>query len=159
MGFLDKVADFLDDGKLNDSADKTMFTDGKKKADELARAKMAAAEKSGNALSLSAEISVKFGTEPPIPYLSDGRSCFVKVAGDAVIVPLTEGLTKQFIETIVRTEFPQLIAQSLAGLAAQSVPPEQLSVHRQSMTDYVSQHFDSEQMKIEALMINAVIIV
>ena len=91
MGLLDKLADFLDDGKINGSADKTKFKEGIKKPENNAQA--APAPDAGTAAPVNDQVPAQPQASTPVStpkeevvYIEPGVETTVKIGFDSAIL-------------------------------------------------------------------------
>ncbi len=150
MGLLDKVKDFLDDGKINGSVNSGEKPEPKQAAPAAQPAPKPVQQQKPAEETLPPDrpISVTFGSPSPVPYRSEDRSVFLRYAGTAEVVPLKEGYTLSNLGTIVRSNLVSLMNVALANASAKGIAIEKLPAHFRDIEQEVLLGFEKDDLKL-----------
>ncbi|SDA13973.1 hypothetical protein SAMN02910447_00758 [Ruminococcus sp. YE71] len=158
MGLLDKVADLLDDGKLNGSADRTMFTN-KKKEDQLSDEFEETSSSDPNEVAAAGTVlAVSFGTPSPVNIgFSDGHFG-VKLSGDALYSVSREGILITDAEKEVRQMLVTLIPQALQHAADEyRISSEQRAEQTVRLPQEIAQLWHHDYIRLNAVNIGSIV--
>ncbi|MBR1740130.1 MAG: hypothetical protein IJ737_07545 [Ruminococcus sp.] len=140
MGFLDKVKDFLDDGKINGSAAKPSdnVTAAAENAMKKAQAapkpaaspapaqKAAPAPKEDKIIPAGTRIEIRFGSPSPVPYMAPDGSAFLRYAGSCTVGHKERDYPEKLLKEEVARRINMIMPPILAEYSAQQVTPEKL---------------------------------
>ena len=179
MGFLDKVADFLDDGKLNGSADKSKFKEGMKKPEDNAQA--AHAPDAGTAAPVNnqvpaqpqasapvstpkeevvfiepgVETTVKIGFDNAIIYI-DSNNQTVRLAGHGTVrVELSTRQKYNDIKKILEADFKANCVSMITSYRPQPSEIQKYTKEIEKSASYISNYVPYLTVKATSIMLNA----
>ena len=168
MGFLDKVADFLDNGKLNGSADKSKFSEGVKKPDAntASAASDTAAQPQASApvstpkeevvyIEAGIETSVKIGFDSAIIY-TDCNNQTVRLAGHGTVrVELSTRQKYDDIKKILEADFKANCVSMITSYRPQPSEVTRYSVEIKDRFSSISNNVPFLTVKSASIMLNA----
>ncbi|MBR2303774.1 MAG: hypothetical protein IJ871_01375 [Ruminococcus sp.] len=179
MGFLDKLADILDDGKINSSADKTKFKEGIKKPENNAQA--APATDAGTAAPVNnqvpaqpqasapvstpkeevvyiepgVETTVRIGFDSAIIYI-DSNNQTVKLAGHGTVrVELSIRQKYDDIKKVLEADFKANCANMITSYRPQPSQIQKYTKEIEKSASYISNAIPYLTVKATSIMLNA----
>ena len=172
MGFLDKVADFLDDGKINGSADKSKFKEGLKKPENNAQAAAAPvnnpvpAQPQASApvskpeeeviyIEPGVETTVKIGFDSAILY-ADCNNETVRLAGHGTVrVELSTRQKYNDIKKILEADFKANCVSMITSYRPQPSQIQKYTREIEQSASYISNAIPYLTVKATSIMLNA----
>ena len=149
MGFLDKVKDFLDDGKINGSTQQPQqpVQASQNQPQQQVQQTQTAMP---NTLEVGKTIFGKFGTPYPVAYKEpEGNISYVRAAGSMTLVIKAEGLTEEMLSSTVTPMVSEELVKELARCSSNGIRSNQLHTHLREISENMVKNLDLSSVDVQ----------
>ena len=151
MGFLDKVKDFLDDGKLNGSTQQPQQAQQTQPVQPV-QAPQPQEQPAQNTLEVGRTIVAGFGTPYPVPYKEpDGSVSYIRASGKMTLVVKAGGLTEEMLTNEVAPMVSQELIKELTRCSSDSIRSNQLHSHHREMGENIAKNVVLSSAELQSI--------
>lgn len=158
MGFLDKVKDFLDDGKINGSTQQPQQVNyqppvqpvqvSQNQPQQVQQTQTAMP----NTLEVGKTIFGKFGTPYPVAYKEpEGDVSYVRATGSMTLIIKAEGLTEEMLSSTVTPMVSEELIKELARCSSNGIRSNQLHTHLRKISENMVKNLDLSSVDVQSI--------
>ena len=152
MGFLDKVKDFLDDGKINGSTQQPQQPVQAPQPQAQPQQVQQTQTAMPNTLEVGKTIFGKFGTPYPVAYKEpEGNVSYVRASGSMTLVIKAEGLTEEMLSSTITPMVSEELIKELARCSSNGIRSNQLHTHLREISENVVKNLDLSSVEVQSL--------
>ncbi|MBO5577034.1 MAG: hypothetical protein J5956_12160 [Ruminococcus sp.] len=148
MGFLDKVKDFLDDGKINGSTQQPQQA----QQTQPVQAPQPQEQPAQNTLEVGKTIFGKFGTPYPVAYKEpEGNVSYVRATGSMTLVIKAGGLTEEMLSNTITPMVSEELIKELARCSSNGIRSNQLHTHLREISENMVKNLDLSSVEVQSI--------
>lgn len=159
MGFLDKVKDFLDDGKINGSTQQPQQVNYQPPVQPVQASQNQPQQQvqqtqtaMPNTLEVGKTIFGKFGTPYPVAYKEpEGDVSYVRATGSMALVIKAEGLTEEMLSKTITPMVSEELVKELVRCSSNGIRSNQLHTHLREISENVVKNLDLSSVEVQSL--------
>ena len=159
MGFLDKVKDFLDDGKINGSTQQPQQVNYQPPVQPVQASQNQPQQQvqqtqtaMPNTLEVGKTIFGKFGTPYPVAYKEpEGNVSYVRATGSMTLVIKAEGLTEEMLSNTITPMVSEELIKELVRCSSNGIRSNQLHTHLREISENMVKNLDLSSVDVQSI--------
>ncbi|MBQ1535783.1 MAG: hypothetical protein IIZ62_04030 [Ruminococcus sp.] len=159
MGFLDKVKDFLDDGKINGSTQQPQQVNYQPPVQPVQASQNQPQQQvqqtqtaMPNTLEVGKTIFGKFGTPYPVAYKEpEGDVSYVRASGSMTLVIKAGGLTEEMLSSTITPMVSEELVKELARCSSNGIRSNQLHTHLREISENMVKNLDLSSVDVQSI--------